>query len=139
MCLGMKHCHDRKIIHRDLKGANVFLTKKGIVKIGDFGIARVLRHTVDVARSMVGTPYYLSPEIIEGRPYSFKSDIWSMGVMLYEMCALKPPFEGMNMHFLAMHIVRGKFQQIPSHFSRELRELVNQMLTIDVHRRPTIK
>jgi len=80
----------------------------------------------------------LSPEIIEGRPYSFKSDIWSLGVMLYEMCALKPPFEGMNMHFLAMHIVRGKFQQIPMHFSRELRELVNQMLNIDVSRRPTI-
>ena len=116
----------------------MFLTKSGLVKLGDFGIARVLVHTVDVARSMVGTPYYLSPEIIEGRPYSFKSDIWSLGVMLYEMCALKPPFEGMNMHFLAMHIVRGKFNQIPMHFSRELRDLVNQMLTIDVHRRPTI-
>jgi len=57
---------------------------------------------VDVARSMVGTPYYLSPEIIEGRPYSFKSDIWSLGVMLYELCALRPPFEGSSMHFLSM-------------------------------------
>ena len=134
----MKHVHDRKILHRDIKCQNVFLTKQGIIKLGDFGIARVLRHTNEVSRSMVGTPYYLSPEIIEGRPYSFKSDVWSLGVMLYELCALKPPFEGMNMHFLAMHIVRGKFQQIPIHFSRELRELVNHMLTIDVNKRPTI-
>lgn len=138
ICLGMKHVHDRKILHRDIKCQNVFLTKQGIIKLGDFGIARVLSHTKEVSRSMVGTPYYLSPEIIEGKPYSFKSDIWSLGVMLYEMCALKPPFEGMNMHFLAMHIVRGKFAQIPIHFSRELRELVNQMLTTDVSKRPTI-
>ena len=120
----MKHVHDRKILHRDIKCQNVFLTKAGIIKIGDFGIARVLRHTVDIAKTMVGTPYYLSPEIIEGRPYSFKSDIWSIGVMLYEMCALKPPFEGLNMHFLAMNIVRGKFRPIPSHFSSDLRGLV---------------
>ena len=64
LCLGMKHVHDRKIIHRDLKGANVFLTKKGIVKIGDFGIAKVLNFTMQKARTMVGTPYYLSPEIV---------------------------------------------------------------------------
>jgi len=102
ICLGMKHVHDRKILHRDIKCQNVFVTKQGIIKMGDFGIARVLRHTVDVARSMVGTPYYLSPEIIEGRPYSFKSDIWSLGVMLYELCALRPPFEGSSMHFLSM-------------------------------------
>jgi len=81
--------------------------------MGDFGIARVLRHTVDVARSMVGTPYYLSPEIIEGRPYSFKSDIWSLGVMLYELCALKPPFEGSSMHLLSMKIVRGNYPALP--------------------------
>jgi NIMA (never in mitosis gene a)-related kinase len=97
-------------LHRDIKCQNVFITKQGIIKIGDFGIARVLKNTIDVSKSMVGTPYYLSPEIIEGKPYSFKSDIWSLGIMLYEICALKPPFEGMNMHFLAMNIVRGKFR-----------------------------
>lgn len=64
LCLGMKHIHDRKIIHRDLKGQNVFLTKKGIVQIGDFGIAKVLSQTLAKARTCVGTPYYLSPEIV---------------------------------------------------------------------------
>ena len=68
----------------------------------DFGIAHVLGHTVDVTRSMVGTPYYLSPEIIEGWTYSFKSDIWSLGVLLYELCALKPPFEGTSIHILSL-------------------------------------
>lgn len=106
--------------------------------MGDFGIAKVLTHTVDIARTMVGTPYYLSPEIVESRPYSFKSDIWSLGVMLYELCALKPPFEGSNIHFLAIKIARGEYPPLPSHFSRELKTLVSQMLTIDVQRRPNI-
>ena len=138
ICLGLKHVHDRKILHRDIKCQNVFLTKSNIIKLGDFGIARVLKHTVEVAKSMVGTPYYLSPEIIESRPYSFKSDIWSLGVMLYELCALKPPFEGMNLHFLALKIIRGEYAPLPAHFSRELKTLVSQMLTMDVHRRPNV-
>jgi len=110
----MKHIHDRKIIHRDIKCQNVFLTSSNIIKMGDFGIARVLNHTNEVARSMVGTPYYLSPEIIQGRPYSFKSDIWSLGVMFYELCALKPPFDGTNIHFLGMKIVKGEYSPLPS-------------------------
>ena len=60
----MKHIHDRKVIHRDLKGQNIFLTKKGIVKIGDLGIAKVLAATLQKARTVVGTPYYLSPEVV---------------------------------------------------------------------------
>jgi NIMA (never in mitosis gene a)-related kinase len=138
ICLGIKHVHDRKILHRDIKSQNVFVTKQNIIKIGDFGIARVLRHTVDVSRSMVGTPYYLSPEIIEGKPYSFKSDIWSLGVMLYELCALRPPFEGSSMHFLSMQIVRGRYPALPAHFSRELKTLVSQMLVVDVRKRLNI-
>ena len=93
MCLGMKHIHDRKIIHRDIKGANVFLTRKGIVKIGDFGIAKVLSHTDQKRRTRVGTPPCMSPEIIEKKPYNNKTDVWSMGVILYELCALKLPFD----------------------------------------------
>lgn len=130
--------HDRKILHRDIKCQNIFVTKSDIIKLGDFGIAKVLHRTVDVARSMVGTPYYLSPEIIENRPYSFKSDIWSLGVLLYELCALKPPFEGASMHFLSMQIVRGKYPMLPAHFSREIKSLVSQMLTLDVRKRISI-
>ena len=81
----MKHIHDRKVIHRDLKGQNIFLTKKGIVKIGDFGIAKVLMNTMQKAKTVVGTPYYLSPEVVQSNAYSYSTDIWSMGVILYEM------------------------------------------------------
>jgi NIMA (never in mitosis gene a)-related kinase len=66
---------------------------------------------------MVGTPYYLSPEIINSKPYNSKTDIWSLGVMLYEMCCLKPPFDGPNLHMLAMKIVRGAFTPIPGTYS----------------------
>jgi NIMA (never in mitosis gene a)-related kinase len=89
------------------------LTKKSIIKLGDFGIARVLSNTRSKAKTVVGTPYYLSPEIIESKPYDFKSDVWSLGVLLYEMCALAPPFNATSLHQLALRIVSGKFDRIP--------------------------
>ncbi|XP_041662435.1 serine/threonine-protein kinase Nek5-like isoform X2 [Cheilinus undulatus] len=92
ICLGLKHIHDRKILHRDIKSQNIFLTNGGMkVKLGDFGIARMLNNTMELARTCVGTPYYLSPEICENRPYNNKTDIWSLGCVLYELCTLRHP------------------------------------------------
>ena len=73
---------------------------------------------------MVGTPYYLSPEIVQSKSYDSKTDIWSMGVMLYEFCALKPPFDGASIHMLSMKIVRGVYNPVPTVFSAELRSLI---------------
>lgn len=134
----MKHVHDRKILHRDLKAQNVFLTKSNIIKLGDFGIARVLSGTQEHAQTMVGTPYYLSPEIINGKPYNFKSDIWSLGVLLYELCALKPPFDAKNLPFLALKIIKGQYSPIPTTYSKGLRELVNSLFKVNPRDRPTI-
>jgi len=89
------------------------MTKSKLMKLGDFGIARVLSYTHEKAKTMVGTPYYLSPEIVENKPYNFKSDIWSMGVVLYELCALKPPFDGGSLSSLALCIVNGRYKALP--------------------------
>ncbi|CAD8206242.1 unnamed protein product [Paramecium pentaurelia] len=139
ICLAIKHVHDRKIIHRDLKGQNIFLNKEGQVKLGDFGIARILKITLEKAKTMVGTPYYISPEIIEGKPYSVMTDIWSLGVILYELCALQPPFNGDSLHVLAINIVKGQYKPIPANYSKDLKQLVQQMLQVDYRRRPTIQ
>jgi NIMA (never in mitosis gene a)-related kinase len=139
LALAIKYIHDRKILHRDLKTQNIFMTKDGRVKLGDFGIARVLERTFQLCRTQIGTPYYLSPEICEGKNYNSKTDIWSLGCILYELCTLKHAFEGCNMNGLLVNIVRGKFAPIPAqYYSKDLRSLVDAMLTKDPQFRPTI-
>lgn len=138
ICLALKHCHDRKILHRDLKSQNIFLTKKNIVKLGDFGIARVLSNTGSKAKTVVGTPYYLSPEIIESSPYSFKSDVWSLGVLLFEMCALAPPFNATSLHQLAQKIIQGRYDPLPKQYSANMSNLLRSLLVKEPARRPTI-
>jgi len=138
ICLAIKHVHDRKILHRDLKSQNVFLTKNGVVKLGDFGIAKCLNLTLDKAQTIVGTPYYLSPEIVNNKPYNFKSDIWSLGVLLYEMTCLKMPFEASNLPMLSLKIIRGQYSPIASSFSKDLKNLIGSLLQVDQGKRPTI-
>lgn len=138
ICLAMKHVHDRKILHRDLKNQNIFITKDNTIKLGDFGIARVLSNTREKAKTMVGTPYYLSPEIIENKPYTFSSDMWSLGVVLYELCTLKPPFNAENLKYLALKIVKGIYNPIPAQYSKDLRKLIEVLLKKDVSSRPTV-
>ncbi|KAB1267606.1 Serine/threonine-protein kinase Nek3, partial [Camelus dromedarius] len=91
MCLGVNHIHKKRVLHRDIKSKNVFLTQNGKVKLGDFGSARLLSNPMAFACTYVGTPYYVPPEIWENMPYNNKSDIWSLGCILYELCTLKHP------------------------------------------------
>ena len=139
ICLAIKHIHDRKILHRDIKSQNIFLTKEGLVKLGDFGIAKCLDTTLDKAKTLIGTPYYLSPEIINDQPYDFSSDIWALGVLLYEMCDLKMPFEGKNLPQLYMKIANGSFPPLNNkNLSKDLKNLVNCLLNVDCKMRPNI-
>jgi NIMA (never in mitosis gene a)-related kinase len=138
LALAIKYIHDRKILHRDLKGENVFLTKDGTVKLGDFGIARVLDHTFQVCRTQIGTPYYLSPEICEGRPYNAKTDIWSLGCILYELCTLKHAFDAGGVNQLLRQIIAGRVSPIPAEYSQDVRGLIDRMLTKDPAKRPSI-
>ncbi|KAG1670063.1 Serine/threonine-protein kinase Nek1 [Nymphon striatum] len=138
ICLALKHIHGRKILHRDIKSQNIFLTKSSNLKIGDFGIARVLNNTNELARTCIGTPYYLSPEICENKPYNNKSDVWSLGCVLYELATLKHPFEAGNMKNLVLKIIRGSYPPISSHYSYELRALIAQLLKRNPKDRPSI-
>ncbi|KAK7938693.1 hypothetical protein WMY93_002019 [Mugilogobius chulae] len=139
ICLGLKHIHDKKILHRDIKTQNIFLTSRGTkVKLGDFGIARMLNNTMELARTCVGTPYYLSPEICENRPYNNKTDIWSLGCVLYELCMLRHPFEGSSLRQLVSKICRGRYSPVIPRYSYELRLLITQLFKVNPRDRPSV-
>jgi NIMA (never in mitosis gene a)-related kinase len=106
MIQGLKALHDIKIMHRDLKSANVFLMKDGTVKLGDLNVSKVIK--MNLAYTQTGTPYYASPEVWADKPYDFKSDIWSVGCIIYELCTLKPPFRGSNLQELFKSVTKGK-------------------------------
>lgn len=136
--LALKYIHDKHVLHRDLKSGNFFLSKAGNLKMGDFGIAKVLNCTQAVARTAIGTPYYLSPEVCQEKPYAWPADIWAMGIILYELCALKLPFDGgSNMVILVQSILRGTAPPLPEEYSEFTRTLCSEMLSKAPARRPT--
>lgn len=117
----------------------MFLAREDTIKIGDMGVARELAHTAHMAHTVVGTPYYLSPELCEEKPYNYKSDMWSLGCVLYELCTLRKPFEATNQGALALKILRANYCPIPATYSRSMKDLVNKLLTKDYRTRPDIE
>jgi NIMA (never in mitosis gene a)-related kinase len=136
--LGLAYIHHKKILHRDLKTLNIFLTKDDKLKIGDLGVAKVLSQT-NFARTFVGTPYYLSPEICEEKPYNEKSDVWALGCILYELATFKHPFNANNQGALILKILRGKYDPISSKdYSSELANMINLLLEKSYFIRPSM-
>ena len=131
---GLHYLHENNIIHRDLKSANIFLMKDGTVKIGDLNVSKIAK--IGMAYTQTGTPYYASPEIWLDRPYDFKSDVWSLGCILYELCQLKPPFRGTSLKNLCYNIQRGIYEPIMNFYSDELKKLIYLMLRTDPNLRP---
>ena len=107
----VQHVHAHRVLHRDIKTANVFLTAQRQIKLGDFGISRVMGTHTNLAETVCGTPYYLSPELVMGQPYNQPADAWAIGVILYELLTLKRPFTGPNIAALVLKITRCDYDR----------------------------
>lgn len=136
LVLAVQHMHSRRVLHRDLKTRNIFL-KKNMIKIGDFGISRVLMGTTDMASTFTGTPYYMSPEVLKHEGYNSKSDVWSIACILFELCALHHAFEGQSLMGVMYKIVEGNIPEIPKKYGNDIQQLLNTMLTKDPSKRPS--
>lgn len=156
VCSALRYLHERRILHRDLKTQNIFLSikegatttddgpsnhseKKIIAKLGDFGISTILRNTLALAKTICGTPYYFSPELCLNRPYNNKSDIWSLGCILYEMVTLKHAFDANSMKALMARILSGQYAPVPSVYHATLQPLIDGMLQQKVDKRLSIQ
>ena len=110
----------------------MFLNGSNIVKLGDFGLSKVIGKA-GFANTYVGTPYYMSPELIQETSYDAKSDIWSLGCLVYELCALKPPFHEAQTHSeLSMLIRNGRIPPLPKGYSHALNQVIKAMLNLNV-------
>jgi NIMA (never in mitosis gene a)-related kinase len=149
LLMGLKYLHDNKIMHRDLKCANIFLMKNGMLKLGDLNVSKIVK--MGMCSTQTGTPYYASPEVWGDKPYDYKSDLWSLGCIVYELCSLKPPFRGQNLEQLYRNVTKGiylftfyfllnyigVYDRIPSGYSKDLSDIIGMMLQVNPMKRPT--
>ncbi|XP_074601814.1 nimA-like kinase isoform X2 [Brevipalpus obovatus] len=130
------YIHDQNILHRDLKTANIFMTRENVFKIGDFGISKDLNTHRVGASTVVGTPHYISPEMCEGKTYDKKTDIWALGCILHETACLQKTFEGENLPALINKIIKGKYSPVNRKYSGRFQKLIDDMLQKDPCLRP---
>jgi serine/threonine protein kinase len=140
MALALHYLHSHRIVHRDLKTQNVFLNaERGELAVGDFGVAQVPSgETAAAAGPSTGTPLYMAPEVLQGHPSTFKSDVWSLGCILYELMALRHPFHASDISGLVIKVMRGEYSPVPPMYDGRIARLVDQMLERDPRRRPLI-
>ena len=136
---GLEYLHSQKIIHRDIKCLNLFITKDRHIKIGDLGVSTITSGMDNLHYTRVGTPLYISPELVKQKPYDYKTDIWSFGCSLYHLASLEPPFSGGNLIVLGNNIVKGVPKSLPHQYSNELRAYIDKMLEKKPEKRPSAK
>lgn len=136
ICSALQYCHDNRVIHRDIKPENIFLSGDySNVYVGDFGVAKVLEKTLSVATTLVGSPIILSPEVISGTPYTYMSDAWSLGCVLYEMTAMQKPFTANNFAHLVTKVCSAQFEPLPKGTADYLVAAIHGLLNVDVNER----
>ena len=136
--IGLYYIHSKKILHRDIKTLNILLTKELDGKIGDLGVAKVLEGT-NHAITFIGTPYYVSPEMCQNKPYNEKSDIWALGCILYELITFNHPFTASNQAALFIKILHGNYTPLPENTSKDLVNMVKFILQKNSNKRPSMK
>ncbi|KAK0427605.1 hypothetical protein QR680_010319 [Steinernema hermaphroditum] len=137
--MALDFMHSKQILHRDLKTQNILLNRRQtMVMLSDFGISKQLTMR-SVASTVVGTPNYLSPEICEGRPYNQKSDIWSLGCVLFELVELRRAFEGENLSSIVLKVTKGNHNPISDRVSQQVRILIERMFNLNEKERPSVK
>eukprot|EP00397_Hematodinium_sp_SG-2012_P005662 GEMP01005684.1.p1 GENE.GEMP01005684.1~~GEMP01005684.1.p1 ORF type:complete len:718 (+),score=184.05 GEMP01005684.1:209-2362(+) len=134
---GLHYLHAKGIVHRDIKCMNLLLTADGSVKIGDLGVSRQMSEDTIVLHSFYGTPLYLSPELVEGCPYTQMTDVWSIGVVLYELLTMAPPFDGQSLKQVTQAVLSGRYLPLPKSRDSAFAALVDKLLRRDPSRRPT--
>jgi serine/threonine protein kinase len=127
--IGLRELHSQGICHRDLKSANIFLAKVGVVKIGDLNVSKIAKK--GLLSTQTGTPYYASPEVWRDVPYDHKSDMWSLGCIIYEMAALEPPFHAETMEGLYKEIQKANYKNISLKYSKDLSDFIKSLLRVN--------
>eukprot|EP00899_Mesostigma_viride_P011977 jgi/Mesvir1/20780/Mv07892-RA.1 len=137
LLLALDYLYSCRVLHRDIKSQNIFLSgSPPRLLIGDFGVAKQLDATLEMAKTPIGTPYTMAPEMFNGKPYSFKGDMWALGCVIYEACCYKQPFAGSSFGNVAMKVMNKDPEPLPDRLSEELRGVISQLLCRDSRRRP---
>ena len=139
ICLGLNYIHSKKYIHRNLKTKNIFLTKNDQIKIGKFANAKKIESTIQNATKLIEETSILAPELIEQKPYTNKIDVWSLGIILYELMTFKKPFEIQSLSLLFNKIKYGDYPDIKKlNYSKNLINLIGILLNINPDLRPSV-
>jgi len=143
LLLGIQHLHENNVIHRDLKPLNLFLNSKRCIKIGDLGVAKKIiddnedDKNYQICDSKVGTPLFLAPELVQNYKYDFKVDIWAIGVTMYYLTVLFPPFAGDNLNQLSNNILNTSPKDLPKYYTNRYKSLILSFLSKNPSERPT--
>lgn len=137
--LGLKYLHDQNIIHRNLKCANIFVHTSGVLKLADFGMAKVLGKMDNMkSKSVIESTHWMAPEVINpSKTYSLAADIWSVGCTIVEMATGQPPFGDVEFADVFWKVGSGEAPPIPSHLPEDLKDFISQCLEVDGAKRPT--